>query len=402
MKSPLMLCMTLFTMLAPNNQAATFGEDAAFLKKHTDLVVLKDASGGAQVAVAPAWQGRVMTSTTAGDTGQSFGWINRELIASGERQPHIHVFGGEDRFWIGPEGGQYSIFFAKGSPFDLDHWFTPAAIDTMPYAVVRKSNTEVYFNAAFTLTNYTGTRFALKVDRAVRLLQPAEAWKKLGAAASQDVHLVAYESENRITNQGEAPWEKKTGLLSIWILGMFNHSPGTTIVVPIKQGPEAELGVPVTADYFGPMPSERLVIKKDVVFFKGDGQYRSKIGINPKRSRSVLGSFDAQSGGLTIIQFSQPEGVVDYVNSLWKIQDEPYRGDVANSYNDGPASPGAKPLGPFYEMESSSPAAALGPGRNLIHVHRTIHLTGSASALDKVSRAVLGVSLDEIRNALPH
>jgi hypothetical protein len=27
--------------------------------------------------------------------------------------PHINVFGGEDRFWLGPEGGQFSIFFAK-------------------------------------------------------------------------------------------------------------------------------------------------------------------------------------------------------------------------------------------------------------------------------------------------
>jgi hypothetical protein len=36
-----------------------------------------------------------------------FGWINRKLIASRKIQPHINVFGGEDRFWIGPEGGQF-------------------------------------------------------------------------------------------------------------------------------------------------------------------------------------------------------------------------------------------------------------------------------------------------------
>ena len=28
---------------------------------------------------------------------------------------HVNVFGGEDRFWLGPEGGQYSIFFVKGT-----------------------------------------------------------------------------------------------------------------------------------------------------------------------------------------------------------------------------------------------------------------------------------------------
>src|SRR5437773_479873 len=96
---------------------ATFGDDTAFLKNHTDLVVLADDQGTARVAVAPAWQGRVMTSTATGDKGLSFGWINRELIESGKLQEHINVFGGEDRMLLGPEGGQFSIFFAKGVKF---------------------------------------------------------------------------------------------------------------------------------------------------------------------------------------------------------------------------------------------------------------------------------------------
>ena len=99
--------------------AATFAQDVEFLRQHTDLVVLSDKSGAAQVAVAPAWQGRVMTTTARGPKGASFGWVNRELIASRKLQPHINVFGGEDRFWLGPEGGQFSIFFAKGSPFEV-------------------------------------------------------------------------------------------------------------------------------------------------------------------------------------------------------------------------------------------------------------------------------------------
>jgi hypothetical protein len=74
---------------------------------------------------------------------------------------------------------------------------------------------------------------------------------------------------------------------------------------------------------------------------------------------------------------------------------------VANSYNDGPPSPGAKPLGPFFEMESSSPAASLAPGESLAHLHRTFHLTGTETALDPVARAVLGVPLAEIKAAFP-
>jgi hypothetical protein len=93
--------------------------------------------------------------------------------------------------------------------------------------------------------------------------------------------------------------------------------------------------------------------------------------------------------------------LTEYVNSLWKIQQHPYAGDVENSYNDGPPSPGTKPLGPFYEMESSSPAAALVPGASMEHTHSTIHLIGSKDNLDAVSRCVLGVSLAEIQSALP-
>ena len=57
-------------------------------------------------------------------------------------------------------------------------------------------------------------------------------------------------------------------------------------------------------------------------------------------------------------------------------------------------------MGPFFELESSSPAAALAPGKSLSHIHRTIHLSGPESALDGVARATLGVSLADIKGAL--
>jgi hypothetical protein len=382
-------------------QAASFGADTAFLQKHTSVIVLTDRTGQAKVAVSPAWQGRVMTSTASGDEGLSFGWINRELIASGKIQSHINVFGGEDRFWLGPEGGQFSIFFAKGAKFELSDWFTPAAIDTLPYEVAKQNKSSATFRAQFSVTNYSGTRFDVKVNRSVKLLTAKATAEKLGVTPGKGVKAVAYETVNKITNAGKQTWEKKSGLLSVWILGMFNPSPATIIVVPIKPGPESELGAKVTSDYFGSIPPDRLVVKDDVVFFSGDGDYRSKIGISPKRSKAVLGSYDAANQVLTIVQFTQPQGVIDYVNSLWKIQDKPFGGDAANSYNDGAPAPGAKPLGPFYELESSSPAAALAPRQSLTHVHRTIHLRGAQAELDAVAKVTLGVTLAEIRKALP-
>lgn len=389
--------VTAMTLIPSSASGATFGDDIAFLKKHTDLIVLTDKAGLAKVALVPAWQGRVMTSTTGGDNGPSFGWINRELIASGKILPHMNAFGGEDRFWMGPEGGQFSIFFAKGKKFVFEDWQTPAIFDTEPFKVLARTDDKAVFGAEFSLTNYSGTVFNVGVEREVRLLPPETAWEKLGVKPANDVSLVAYVSDNKITNKGKEPWKKETGLLSVWILGMFNPTPATTVVVPIKAGPESELGKKVTSDYFGEVPPDRLVVREDAVFLRADGQYRSKIGISPRRSKAILGSYDANNKVLTIVQFNQPAGVTDYVNSLWKLQDDPYNGDAANSYNDGPPTPGAKPMGPFYELESSSPAAALGPGENLTHTHRTIHLTGPESALDSIAKATLGVSLEEIK-----
>src|SRR3974390_1782487 len=153
------LIMTTAALHPHRAWAATFGEDTAFLKSHTDLIVLSNEKGMAKVAVAPAWQGRVMTSTAGADGGLSFGWINRELIASGKLAPHMNAFGGEDRFWMGPEGGQFSIFFAKGAKFEFNDWFTPAVFDTLPYKVVRQATDQAVFGSEFTLTNYSGTQF---------------------------------------------------------------------------------------------------------------------------------------------------------------------------------------------------------------------------------------------------
>ena len=385
---------------ASTARAATFGEDLAFLKKHTRLVVLSDAAGQAQVAVAPDYQGRVMTSTAGGAAGASYGWINRELIASGKRLPHITPLGGEDRFWLGPEGGQYSIFFKKGAEFTLDDWQTPEPIDWGPWDIVRQSKTEIVFRREMQLVNYSGTPFSLTADRVVRLIPRDKAAVLLGVTVGGDVSFVAYESENRIANTGDKPWTKDRGLLSIWILGMYQPSPRTTVVVPFQPGPESELGPKVNDAYFGKVPADRLKIGEQHLFFSGDGLYRSKIGVGPQRAKPILGSFAADSKLLTLVQLTIPAEAKHYVNSMWELQEHPYAGDVVNSYNDGPPSPGAKPMGPFYELETSSPGAALSPGQSLTHVHRTFHFQGPAGALSKLAEATLGVSVATIQSSL--
>ena len=69
------------------SQAGPFESDLAFLRQNTEVVVLSDPSGVAQVVVAPEYQGRVMTSTTGGADAPSFGWIGRAAIAARQRSP---------------------------------------------------------------------------------------------------------------------------------------------------------------------------------------------------------------------------------------------------------------------------------------------------------------------------
>ena len=377
----------------------TFDDDVAFLRRHVEVVVLED--GAARVAVVPAWQGRVMTSTVGGPSAPSHGWTNDELVASGKLRPHINAFGGEDRLWLGPEGGQFSVFFRKGDPFDLEHWQTPPLVDTQAWPVVERTARLVAFRHAGRLVNRSGTALDVRIDRTVRLLDAGAAARPLGGPVPGGVRWVAFESENRLTNGGKRAWTKQGGLLSLWILGMFKPSPATTVVVPYRDGPESERGPVVNDAYFGKVPADRLVARDGLLFFSGDGLYRSKIGLSPRRARPVLGSYDAVRGVLTIVQFDQPEAATDYVNSMWEVQKEPFAGDVVNSYNDGPPAPGAKPLGPFYELETSSPAAALAPGESLTHVHRTFHFQGEERDLDALARRLLGTSLERVRTALP-
>lgn len=341
----------------------SFASDLAFLQAHADVALLASADSSAQVALVPAMQGRVMTSTLGGPDGLSLGWINRTLIASGDTLQHFNPYGGEDRFWLGPEGGQFSLFFAPGDPFDLEHWFTPAPIDTEPFELVEAGPGHARLRASMHLENYSATPFDVAVERTVRLLDRGEAADVLGVDLTASVEMVGFVSENTIRNAGEAAWRPETGLLSVWILGMFTPSPTTTVVVPFVPGPADERGPVVNDAYFGEVPAERLVVQDSVLFFSGDGQYRSKIGLSPQRAKPILGSYDAVNNVLTLVHYTKPEGATAYVNSMWELQDDPYGGDVVNSYNDGPPAPGADPLGPFYELETSSPAAALAPAR---------------------------------------
>jgi hypothetical protein len=385
------------------NTPSNFGEDVAFLKKHTEVVVLQQ--GDAAVAVAPAYQGRVMTSSVDGDSGASYGWLNYKLIqqgvlkgdaATGKLESKIHVFGGEERFWIGPEGGQFGIFFASGAKFDFDHWKTPPPIDTEPFQVVSSDKTRALFSASLSVANQSGTTFDLAVERTVRMLGAEELSKSLSVKVPTDMPFVAYETSNRLTNRGKKKWDPSTGLLSVWILGMYKPSPSTVMAIPFR---ENATGPTVNDAYFGKIAADRLKIGKGVVFFRGDGASRGKIGIPPVRATGFAGSYSPDLRCLTIVRCDPTPSKGKYVNSMWEQQNDPYAGDLINAYNDGSPAPGQPPLGPFYELETSSPGAELAPRESLTHRQITVHFIGEPKQLDPLASQTLGVSLKEILSA---
>ena len=191
-----------------------FANDFDFLKKYTEVIQLVNPSG-ASVLLAPAWQGRVMTSSYDAEAGPSFGWINRKLIPGGIRpeeevkgslEEKIYVFGGEERFWLGPEGGQFSYYFAPEAEFTFENWFTPTAIDTDGFRVEEKSSTHALFSHSAVLVNQSGHKFDMGFLRRVDLLSNEQIAENLKITMVEGIKAVGYQTDNKITNKGDSAW----------------------------------------------------------------------------------------------------------------------------------------------------------------------------------------------------
>ncbi|RFS21803.1 hypothetical protein DVR12_14185 [Chitinophaga silvatica] len=403
MKSMLIAgCITAAGLTACNSStesktANTFGEDVAFLKQHLqNVIVLTHPDGKSQVVVTGDYQARVMTSTTGGNDGKSYGWINYNLVSAHKLNPHINAFGGEERFWLGPEGGQYSLFFPAGKTFEFDNWQTPPLIDTVHYQMTAHSDTSVTYEQSGVLQNYSGSNFPVKITRSVRLLGQVDINTALGFTLPQGVTAVAYETDNAVTNVGDSAWQQQNGLLSIWLLGMFRPSDQTAIVAPFK-GIENAKGY-ITDDYFGKIADKNLLVKDSLLLFRADGKARGKLGLSPVVAKSGAGSIDLEHNTLTVLFYEVvPTG--SYVNSKWELQKEPFKGDAVNCYNDGPLADGTQ-MGPFYEVESSSAALPLKPGESLKYRQTTMHFEGSKEALQSLATQLWQLSLDDVQHFL--
>lgn len=377
----------------------SFKDDIEFLQKYSDAFVLKEPSGMGQIIVVPQYQGRIMTSTLSGELGKGYGWVNYDLISSGKIDERFNAFGGEDRFWLGPEGGQYSLYHKAGGPFSLDNWYVPPQVDTQPFRIESKSDMQVDLSAEFSISNYSNTMFKVRVDRRIRIFDQSEILGNLGLETLENCSVVGFASENRLKNIDTVAWDKEKGLMSIWILGMYNPGDHVVIVLPYYQGGVGSLGEVVNDQYFGEVPGNRLRSSNGVVYFKGDGKYRSKIGLNWMRAKDLLGSYDPDQQVLTLVRYNKPVEEADYLKAMWEIMEDPYNGDVINSYNDGKPDPDREPLGPFYELETSSPVRELQPGEEMMHMHQTYHIYGPENQLSHITEKLFSVKIQNIKDA---
>ena len=369
-----------------------FLQDKKFLEKFDpNLIELSTDDNQAKILISPKYQGKVFTSTAAGENGESFGWINYKAF-EGPLDKHMNAYGGESRLWLGPEGNKYSLYFEPGKNMVFENWHTPAAIDHEPWEKTKSGLREIAMTKSTSITNYQGTEFKLQLQRTVAILEKEEILKNTALTADVSaIKMIGYTTINSIQNTGDFPWTPETGAPCLWVLDMFRPSAKTTIVLPLKPNDSKE---GLTTNYFGEIPEERIAITENYLFLKADGLSRGKVGVSPERGLPMAASYDHLNKLLTITTFNI-SSELPYLNQEWNTDADPFKGDAVNAYNDGPLEDGSQ-MGPFYELESVSPGAFLSPGQSMEHFHNVYHFTGNENALDEITRQLLGISIAEI------
>lgn len=370
-----------------------FGYDLEFLQKYDSVLILSNESGLGQILVSPKYQGKVFTSTADGPDGKSFGWVNYKAF-SAPVDPHMNAYGGEDRLWLGPEGGPFSLYFENGKEMVYENWKTPTSIDTESWKLISADGSSAKMEKDTELKNYAGTVLTMKLNRDIKMLSNSQIESDLGIQLSDKIKSVGFSTLNSITNTGKEAWTKETGAPCLWSLDMFMPTDSTVILIPYEETAQGKIA---TTDYFGEIDKDRISYKDGVLYFKADGKSRGKLGLSPQRAKTIAGSYDLANGILTVTKFTIDSGKT-YLNQEWTTKKDPFIGDAVNAYNDGPLEDGGQ-MGPFYEIESVSPAAFLKPSEKLDHSHNVYHFMGDKEQVSILLTKLFNISVQDIQSA---
>ena len=366
-----------------------FSEIVKLLKNSkNDAYVLEGRCKGRQVLVCPSLAGRVMGTTYNGNNGDFGGFIDVKAFKEGMNDIWNN-WGGEERYWLCPEGGQFGLMF-QGKKNCFDNYTVQDGINNSKYETVdlSKAGDSLTMKASFNLVNGIGTKFNVDSVRRIRVL---DACPYL-TGAGNGVDFVGFQSESTITNVGQKAWEKETGALAHWHLGQFLPGPRVIVIIPFKQGDIAN--PPIREDYFEQfvvgqkMPPNRYWLKDGFALFKADGKCRTKIGQNRSRGMGLLASYNLDTNEIVMMEYDFYPNL-EYAASYWYEQPEPYNGDCISFSAEGPGTP-AESDGRCYELESMSPAMLLEPGQSFTFRTRTMHMKGPRTTMARICRQQLG------------
>lgn len=358
-------------------------------------ILLRHPATCAAVAVAPSLVGRVMCSTFDSSAGEANAWVNQAAIEKGKVDPVFNNFGGEERFWLGPEGGPFGLMFGqKKSSFD--NYLVQPGMTSLSYQVAGKDERSVTLKAEMALRNTRKTEFSLRVERRISLLADSPYAVEIPGTADS----VAFQSENVVTNIGGAPWTRESGTLAMWCLGQFLEHPHLSVIVPVRPAGGGFSSAPTVDEYFkdfclgGVFPPERRINYDGHVILKADGKVRGKIGVKKERAGGRLGSYNPNNEHLILVDHDfYPES--DYATGYWRSYSDAFDGDALSVYIDGPEKLGG-PTGLSYELETMSPALFLKPGQSFAYRNRTFHLRAGRESVGFVCRRFLKAEIDQM------
>lgn len=353
-------------------------------------VLLQSEHSAACLLVCPDLSARVMAVSLEGTRGRNFGFVSPEAIKNRGKDPQFNAYGGALRWWVGPEGGQFGVAFPPGAQkFDLDTWRISEEYNGKPFVVAypqRETGTSSLLGSEFTVRNASGTGFHIGVTCRISLVEAPLSAR--GNRTRRGIRHLGYLSEMTFENLFSEPMKKETGLVSIWMLGMYTADPRTYVIAPFRREGKGKI---VTDTYFSPsgVSRDRLDVneKRGYLTFKADAAERSKIGFSRSRAAATLASIDLSGRLLTVWRFPVRRRE-PYVNSLWEYQQHPYAGDVSNSYNDDGN------FGNFYELECSSHALALRPRERFTFPLEIHHFSGPIEELSRLGDRLLNRKVD--------
>ena len=244
----------------------SFLDDADFLAKHADGQIVISGTGG--YVFCPSLQGRVMISAV--DLSEpSLGFLNHDQVKSAAESEVFTNYGGEDRFWIGPEGSRFSFYFDPGSEMSLDFWRVPEELNTGEFSSTSSANR---MERRMKLSNMQGQSFDIRVERSIETPTQTEVEEIVGALP-EGARWTSFRSVNTVFNEGDLAWTRETGLPCIWILGMFKPGPESLAILPFRTDTaDPDHGPAVRTEYFGELDERRFRIENGFALLRVDAE----------------------------------------------------------------------------------------------------------------------------------